>query len=157
MLTPTRELAQQVYKSFCQYGQFTNVTTGIAYGGVSTKKQISELKEGVDILIATPGRLLDLLSTESVNLSEINTLVFDEADRMLDMGFKDEIDRITRYLPKTKQTLLFSATFAEDIYKMSKNILIDPKLVEIDEKNKAADDVEQLVYGVDADRKRELT
>jgi superfamily II DNA/RNA helicase len=157
VLTPTRELAQQVYKSFCQYGKFTNVTTGIAYGGVSTKKQISELKEGVDILIATPGRLLDLLSTESVNLSEINTLVFDEADRMLDMGFKDEIDRITRYLPKTKQTLLFSATFAEDIYKMSKNILIDPKLVEIDEKNKAADDVEQLVYGVDADRKRELT
>ena len=157
VLTPTRELAQQVYKSFCQYGQFTNVTTGIAYGGVSTKKQISELKEGVDILIATPGRLLDLLSTDSVNLSDINTLVFDEADRMLDMGFKDEIDRITRYLPKIKQTLLFSATFAEDIYKMSKNILIDPKLIEIDEKNKAADDVEQLVYGVDADRKRELT
>ena len=157
VLTPTRELAQQVYKSFCHYGQFTNVTTGIAYGGVSTKKQISELKTGVDILIATPGRLLDLLSTESVNLSEINTLVFDEADRMLDMGFKDEIDRISRYLPKTKQTLLFSATFAQEIYKMSKNILIDPKLVEIDEKNKAADDVEQIVYGVDADRKRELT
>ncbi|KGJ92109.1 DEAD/DEAH box helicase [Colwellia psychrerythraea] len=157
VLTPTRELAQQVYKSFCHYGQFTSVTTRIAYGGVSTKKQITELKAGADILIATPGRLLDLLSTGSVNLSEIDTLVFDEADRMLDMGFKDEIARITRVLPRTKQTLLFSATFAEEIYKMSKNILIDPKLVEIDENNKAADDVEQLVFSVDADRKRELT
>ena len=157
VLTPTRELAQQVYKSFCHYGQFTNITIGIAYGGVSTKKQISELKVGVDILIATPGRLLDLLRTESVGLTKIETLVFDEADRMLDMGFKEEIDQITQHLPKAKQTLLFSATFAEDIYKMSKNILINPKLVEIDEKNKAADDVEQIVYGIDADRKRELT
>jgi ATP-dependent RNA helicase RhlE len=157
VLTPTRELAQQVYKSFCHYGQFTSVITAIAYGGVSTKKQINELKSGVDILIATPGRLLDLLSTASVSLAEINTLVFDEADRMLDMGFKDEIDQITRYLPKVKQTLLFSATFAEDIYKMSKSILVNPKMIEIDEKNKAADDVEQLVYSVDADRKRELT
>jgi len=157
VLTPTRELAQQVYKSFCHYGQYTTINMGIAYGGVSTKKQINELKAGVDILIATPGRLLDLLSTESVNLSNIDTLVFDEADRMLDMGFKEEIDRITEHLPKAKQTLLFSATFADDIYKMSKNILVNPKMVEIDDKNKAADDVEQMVYGVDADRKRELT
>jgi len=157
VLTPTRELAQQVYKSFCHYGQYTTINMGIAYGGVSTKKQINELKAGVDILIATPGRLLDLLSTESVNLSNIDTLVFDEADRMLDMGFKEEIDRITEHLPKAKQTLLFSATFADDIYKMSKNILVNPKMIEIDDKNKAADDVEQMVYGVDADRKRELT
>ena len=157
ILTPTRELAQQVYKSFCHYGQFTTLDIGIAYGGVSTKKQISELKAGVDILIATPGRLLDLLNSESVSLAKIDTLVFDEADRMLDMGFKDEIDQITGYLQQTKQTLLFSATFADDIYKMSKNILVNPKMVEIDEKNKAADDVEQIVYAVDADRKRELT
>ncbi|TMM41366.1 DEAD/DEAH box helicase [Colwellia ponticola] len=157
VLAPTRELAQQVHQSFCHYGQFTSVVTGIAYGGVSTKKQIIELKTGVDILIATPGRLLDLLRTESVSLASIDTLVFDEADRMLDMGFKDEIDQITQCLPKDKQTLLFSATFADDIYKMSKKILVNPKMVEIDDKNKAADDVEQLVYGVDADRKRELT
>ena len=156
VLTPTRELAQQVYKSFCHYGQYTTVVTGIAYGGVSTKKQINEIKAGVDILIATPGRLLDLLNTESVSLAQIDTLVFDEADRMLDMGFKEEIDQINQYLPKVKQTLLFSATFADDIYKMSKNILVNPKMIEIDEKNKAADDVEQLIYAVDADRKREL-
>jgi len=157
VLTPTRELAQQVYKSFCHYGQFTSLNMGIAYGGVSTKTQINEIKSGVDVLIATPGRLLDLLRTESVSLARIETLVFDEADRMLDMGFKEEIDQITQYLPKVKQTLLFSATFADNIYNMSKSILVEPKIVEIDEKNKAADDVEQIVYGVDADRKRELT
>jgi len=157
ILTPTRELAQQVYKSFSHYGQFTTLNMGIAYGGVSTKAQVKEIKAGVDVLIATPGRLLDLLRTESVSLNKIETLVFDEADRMLDMGFKDEIDQVTQYLPEVKQTLLFSATFADDIYKMGKSILVDPKIVEIDEKNKAADDVEQIVYGVDADRKRELT
>ncbi len=157
VLTPTRELAQQVYKSFCHYGKFTHLSIGIVYGGVSTKRQVSELKVGVDILVATPGRLLDLLNSKSLSLSKIDTLVFDEADRMLDMGFKEEIDSITQHLPKVKQTLLFSATFADDIYKMSKNILVNPKIIEIDEKNKAADDVKQIVYGVDADRKRELT
>ncbi|TYK64178.1 DEAD/DEAH box helicase [Colwellia echini] len=157
VLTPTRELAQQVYKSFCHYGEYTSINMGIAYGGVSTKQQILDIKQGIDVLIATPGRLLDLLHTKSVSLDKINVLVFDEADRMLDMGFKDEIERITQQLPKTKQTLLFSATFADEIYRMSKNMLINPKIIEIDEKNKAAEDVEQLVYGVDADRKRELT
>ncbi len=157
VLTPTRELAQQVYKSFCHYGQFTSINIGIAYGGVSTKKQISELKSGVDVLIATPGRLIDLLNSNSVCLDRVDTLVFDEADRILDMGFKEEIDQITERLPKNKQTLLFSATFADEIYRMSKNILINPKVVEIDEKNMAAEEVEQIVYGVDEDRKRELT
>lgn len=157
VLTPTRELAQQVYKSFCHYGKFTTLKVGIVYGGVSTKNQIAELKLGVDVLVATPGRLLDLLHTESLSLNDIDTIVFDEADRMLDMGFKDEIDRITKQLPKNKQTLLFSATFVDDIYRMTKSILIEPKVIEIDEKNKAADDIEQIVYTVDEDRKRELT
>ncbi|GAW97986.1 MULTISPECIES: DEAD/DEAH box helicase [Colwellia] len=157
VLTPTRELAQQVYKSFKHYGQFTCVNIGIAYGGVSTKKQILEIKTGLDILVATPGRLLDLIRSEHLSLEQINTVVFDEADRMLDMGFKEEIDQIRKYLPVEKQTLLFSATFADDIYKMSKSILVNPKVVEIDEKNTVADDVEQIVYAVDADRKRELT
>ncbi len=157
VLTPTRELAQQVYKSFSTYGQFTDVKIGIAYGGVSTKKQITELEAGIDILVATPGRLLDLLQSEHLTLDNIQTLVFDEADRMLDMGFKDEINRITQRIPQGKQTLLFSATFADEIYQMSKSILVDPKIVEIDDKNKVAEDVEQIVYGVDADRKRELT
>lgn len=157
VLTPTRELAQQVYKSFALYGQHTNISIGIAYGGVSTKKQISDINSGLDILVATPGRLLDLVRTGHLTLEYINTVVFDEADRMLDMGFKEEIDQIRKYLPIKKQTLLFSATFADEIYKMSKSILVEPKIVEIDEKNKAADDIEQIVYTVDEDRKRELT
>ncbi len=157
VLTPTRELAQQVYKSFSLYGQHTNISIGIAYGGVSTKKQISDIKSGLDILVATPGRLLDLVRTGNLTLEHINTVVFDEADRMLDMGFKEEIDQIRKYLPIKKQTLLFSATFADEIYQMSKSILVEPKIVEIDEKNKAADDIEQIVYTVDEDRKRELT
>jgi superfamily II DNA/RNA helicase len=157
VLTPTRELAQQVYKSFSTYGQYTNIRIGIAYGGVSTKKQITDITNGLDILIATPGRLLDLVRTGHLTLEDINTVVFDEADRMLDMGFKEEIDQIRKYLPINKQTLLFSATFADEIYNMSKRILVEPKIVEIDEKNKAADDIEQIVYTVDEDRKRELT
>jgi len=157
VLTPTRELAQQVYKSFVLYGQHTNIRTGIVYGGVSTKKQISDLNSGLDILVATPGRLLDLVRTGHLTLEYIDTVVFDEADRMLDMGFKEEIDQIRKYLPIKKQTLLFSATFADEIYKMSKRILVEPKIIEIDEKNKAADDIEQIVYTVDEDRKRELT
>jgi superfamily II DNA/RNA helicase len=157
VLTPTRELAQQVYKSFNTYGKYTNIDIGIAYGGVSTKKQITDINNGLDILIATPGRLLDLVRTGHLTLEGINTVVFDEADRMLDMGFKEEIDQIRKYLPINKQTLLFSATFADEIYNMSKRILVEPKIVEIDEKNKAADDIEQIVYTVDEDRKRELT
>jgi len=157
VLTPTRELAQQVYKSFALYGQYTNISIGIAYGGVSTKKQVSEINDGLDILVATPGRLLDLVRSGHLTLEHIDTVVFDEADRMLDMGFKEEIDQIRKYLPIKKQTLLFSATFADEIYKMSKNILVEPTIIEIDEKNKAADDIEQVVYTVDEDRKRELT
>ena len=157
ILTPTRELAQQVYRSFQLYGKYTSLRVGIAYGGVSSKKQTEEIKEGLDIIVATPGRLLDLVRSGNLNLNNIETLVFDEADRMLDMGFKDEIDQIRELLPANKQTLLFSATFADDIYKMSKSILLNPKVIEIDEKNKAADDIEQIVYAVDEDRKRELT
>ena len=157
VLTPTRELAQQVFKSFNEYGQYTDVSIGVAYGGVSTKKQISEINSGIDILIATPGRLLDLVRTGHLSLEQIKTVVFDEADRMLDMGFKDEIDQIRKYLPIEKQTLLFSATFVDDIYKMAKTILINPKVVKIDEQNKAAEEIEQIVYTVDEERKRELT
>ncbi|MCP4987733.1 MAG: DEAD/DEAH box helicase [Colwellia sp.] len=157
VLTPTRELAQQVFKSFSHYGQYTDVSVGVAYGGVSTKKQISDIRTGLDVLIATPGRLLDLVRSGHLSLAAVQTVVFDEADRMLDMGFKEEIDQIRKYLPIKKQTLLFSATFADEIYKMSKSMLVNPKIVEIDEKNKAADDVDQIVYTVDEDRKRELT
>jgi len=157
VLTPTRELAQQVYKSFIDYGKFTDISTAIAYGGVSIKPQIEALNAGADILVATPGRLLDHLINGSLTLEHLNYLVFDEADRMLDMGFKDEINRILNRAPIKRQTMLFSATFDEAIFKLSKTLLNEPKLIEVGERNAAATEVEQIVYNVDADRKRELT
>ena len=157
VLTPTRELAQQVYKNFCEYAQFTDIITAVVYGGVSTKQQISQLNEGVDIIVATPGRLLDLINSNHVDLAYITTLVFDEADRILDLGFKDEIELITAKLPLEKQTLLFSATFVDQIYLLSKNILRSPSVIEIDNKNTVANNIQQTIYTVDDDRKRELT
>lgn len=157
ILTPTRELAQQVYKSFVAYANDSSLDCALAYGGVSIKAQIDSLKTGVDIIVATPGRLLDLVYKRAVDLSQIQYLVFDEADRMLDMGFIDEINRILKYLPAKRQTLLFSATFDEAIFTLSKSLLREPKLIEVDERNTAAAQVEQMVYIVDADRKREIT
>jgi ATP-dependent RNA helicase RhlE len=157
VLTPTRELAQQVYKNFVGYAENTQLRITVAYGGVSINPQISALNKGVDILIATPGRLLDLIAKGNVELSQPRTIVFDEADRMLDMGFKDEIDQILSRLPNKRQTLLFSATFDDAIFKLSKTLLNNPVLIEVSERNTAAAQVEQRVYTVDNDRKRELT
>jgi len=157
VLTPTRELAQQVYKSFVSYAENTELNIAVAYGGVSIKPQIEAIEQGADILIATPGRLLDHIVNGSVLLIHLETIVFDEADRMLDMGFKDEIDRILNRLPPKRQTLLFSATFDDAIFKLSKTLLNDPQLIEVSERNTAATKVEQIVYTVDSDRKRELT
>jgi len=157
VLTPTRELAQQVFKSFSSYGKYSDVTMALAYGGVSVKSQADLIKQGVNILIATPGRLLDHLHTGAVSLKDLDVLVFDEADRMLDMGFKDEIDRILVQSPKERQTLLFSATFDDAIYNISKVLLSNAQQIEIEDKNSVVDTVEQIVYSVDADKKRELT
>jgi ATP-dependent RNA helicase RhlE len=157
VLTPTRELAQQVYKSFLSYAENTALNVAVVYGGVSINPQIATMEKGADILIATPGRLLDHISKQSVDLYQLQTLVFDEADRMLDMGFRDEIDRILIQLPKKRQTLLFSATFDDAIFKLSKTLLNDPELIEVSQRNAAAAKVEQLVYNVDSHRKRELT
>jgi ATP-dependent RNA helicase RhlE len=157
VLTPTRELAQQVYKSFVSYAENTELNIALAYGGVSIKPQIEAIEKGADILIATPGRLLDHIVNGSVLLIHLETIVFDEADRMLDMGFKDEIDRILNRLPPKRQTLLFSATFDDAIFKLSKTLLNNPELIEVSERNTAATKVEQIVYTVDSDRKRELT
>jgi len=157
VLTPTRELAQQVHGSFIKYGKITELTTVLAYGGVSINPQIDTLKNGAHILVATPGRLLDLLFKKIIDLSQIKHVVFDEADRMLDMGFIPDINRILKVIPLDRQTLLFSATFDDAIFKLSKTLLTKPKLIEIDEKNIAAAQVEQMVYAVDEDRKRELT
>lgn len=157
VLTPTRELAQQVYKSFTRYAENIDVKIAVAYGGVSINPQIEALKNGAEVLVATPGRLLDHLINGSLALTALEYLVFDEADRMLDMGFKDEIDRILNRVPITRQTLLFSATFDDAIFKLSKRLLTDPELIEVDERNTTAAKVEQIVYTVDSERKRELT
>ena len=156
ILTPTRELAQQVHKSVNTYANKTTLKTALVYGGVSIKNQIDDLQQGVDIVIATPGRLLDHLYNQNISLEHVEYVVFDEADRMLDMGFKDEISRITKKLPSVRQTLLISATFDEAIFKLSKRLLNDAVLVEVNQRNAAATTVEQVVYNIDADRKREL-
>lgn len=156
ILTPTRELALQVHQSFVRYGNGLALKSAIVYGGVSIDAQADILKAGVDILIATPGRLLDHLRRGALTLTQLAFLVFDEADRMLDMGFKDEIDAILKQLPKERQTLLFSATFDDGVFNLSKRLLKDPKLIEVGKRNAAAGKVEQRVYAVDADRKSEL-
>jgi superfamily II DNA/RNA helicase len=156
ILTPTRELALQVHQSFVKYGKLSGLDSAIVYGGVSIDAQSDVLKAGVDILVATPGRLLDHLRRGSLTLNQLAFIVFDEADRMLDMGFKDEIDAILKQVPKQRQTLLFSATFDDAVFGLSKALLKEPKLIEVGKRNAAAGKVEQHVYAVDADRKIEL-
>ena len=156
VLAPTRELVQQIHASFTDYALNTGIDIAAVFGGVSIKPQINNLTQGVDVLIATPGRLLDLLFNQHLSLSTLSVLVFDEADRMLDLGFKAEIDRIMLQVPIKRQTLLFSATFDDALLKFSKILLSDPQVITLDEKTQVADKVEQLVYTVDADRKREL-
>ena len=155
ILTPTRELAQQVFASFEKYAQGTDIKGALAYGGASIGPQIKALKTA-QVIVATPGRLLDHIVKGSVVLSSVDSLVFDEADRMLDMGFIDEIRRILRHIPGDRQTLLFSATFDDSVFELSKKLLKDPELIEVDKRNSAAVEVEQVIYAVDEDRKREL-
>jgi superfamily II DNA/RNA helicase len=156
ILAPTRELVQQIYSSFIKYGKYTELKIAAAFGGVSINPQIKDIKQGVDILIATPGRLLDLISNDHLSLNNLTVLTLDEADRMLDLGFKAELDQIFQCIPTQRQTLLFSATFDDAIYKFSKSLLNDATIVTIDETNETAENVEQIVYSVDSDRKREL-
>lgn len=156
VLTPTRELAQQVYASFVKYSDGSAVQSVVAYGGASINPQLELLRQGCDVLIATPGRLLELISKNLIDLSELNTLVLDEADRMLDMGFIVDIKQVLKSLPSSKQTLFFSATFNEQIFAISKTILSKPKIIEVDQRNATASKVEQLVYQVDKNRKSGL-
>lgn len=156
ILAPTRELVQQIYSSFVTYGKYTDLKIAAVFGGVSINPQIKGLKQGVDILIATPGRLIDLFSNDHLSLQNVTVLTLDEADRMLDLGFKAELDQIIECIPAKRQTLLFSATFDDAIYKFSKSLQQNAKMVTVDEKNELAENVEQIVYTVDADRKREL-
>jgi len=157
VLTPTRELAQQVSKSFIVYAEDTNISVELAYGGVSLNPQIKALKHGCDVLVATPGRLLDLLFKGTFDLDALEYLVFDEADRMLDMGFIIDIKRILKRVPDSRQTMLFSATFDDAIIELSNKFLNKPELIEVAQRNTTAAKIEQIIYNVDEDKKRELT
>ncbi len=156
VITPTRELAAQILASVETYGRYLDVTSTVVFGGVNINPQMKKLRQGVDILVATPGRLLDLHNQKAVNLSEVTTLVLDEADRMLDMGFIHDIKRIQSYLRRDKQTLLFSATFSNDIRKLAKEMLINPIEIDVAPKNSTAENVSQQVFTVDKKQKPKL-
>ena len=156
ILTPTRELAAQVGESVAIYGKHLPFTSTIIFGGVGINPQKAILKKGVDIVIATPGRLLDLVGQRSIDLSHVECLILDEADRMLDMGFINDIKKILAILPKKRQNLLFSATFSAEIKKLANNLLNAPTIIEVARQNSTADQIKQLVYSVDKVRKREL-
>jgi len=156
VLTPTRELAAQVAESVQTYGRHLPLKSTVVFGGVSINPQKQKLIRGVDILVATPGRLLDHVSQRSVNLSNIDILVLDEADRMLDMGFIRDIRKVLALLPKHKQTLLFSATFSNEIKTLANDLLKSPALIEVAQRNTTSERVTQIVHPVDKKRKREL-
>ena len=156
VLTPTRELAAQVAESFATYGRHLEIWHTVVFGGVSDKPQIKELRRGVDALIATPGRLLDLMSRGEVDLSGIEFFVLDEADRMLDMGFLPDVRRITERLPKKRHTLLFSATMPPTIRTLAERLLRDPVAVNAAQVSAPADGVEHRLYFVDKGNKRRL-
>ena len=156
VLVPTRELASQVGESFRDYGSNLRFRTSVLYGGVSINTQIDKIRKGVDIVVATPGRLLDHLNQKTLKLSELETFVLDEADRMLDMGFIRDIKKILQYLPDEKQNLLFSATFPNEIKALADSLLNAPKRIQVRSSNSTAEKVVQVVYPVDKSRKREL-
>ena len=158
VITPTRELAAQVAASIETYGRHLPFRSAVIFGGVKINPQIEKLRRGVEMLIATPGRLLDHLQRGTVDLSQVEILVLDEADRMLDMGFIHDIRRILKVLPgrENRQSLLFSATFSRDIKRLADQLLNRPQLVEVARRNATVDLIEQLVHPVDKRRKREL-
>jgi ATP-dependent RNA helicase RhlE len=156
ILTPTRELAAQVEESVRTYGKYLPLKSTVVFGGVGFNPQADKLRHGVDILVATPGRLLDHVSQRTVDLSHVEILVLDEADRMLDMGFIRDIRKILALLPKKRQNLLFSATFSDEIKQLADGLLNAPVLIEVARRNTAAELVSQVVHPVDRARKREL-
>jgi ATP-dependent RNA helicase RhlE len=156
ILTPTRELAAQVWESFKAYGKYVPLRAAVVYGGVSIDPQMKELRAGLEILVATPGRLLDHVHQRTVNLGQVQILVLDEADRMLDMGFMPDIKRILALLPTQRQNLMFSATFPDDIKKLADQILKDPVRIQVARRNTVTELVTHSAYKVDTLRKREL-
>jgi len=156
ILTPTRELAAQVEESVVTYGKHLPLKSAVIFGGVKINPQIDKLRRGVDILVATPGRLLDHLSQKTVDLSRVEVLVLDEADRMLDMGFIRDIRKVLAVLPKQRQNLLFSATFSDEIKKLADGLLHNPALIEVAQRNTSSELVNQVIHPVDRVRKAEL-
>jgi ATP-dependent RNA helicase RhlE len=156
ILVPTRELAAQVQQSIRTYGKHVKLRSTVVFGGVGIHPQIAELKRGVDILVATPGRLLDHAQQRTVDLRRVEILVLDEADRMLDMGFLPDIRRILKLLPQKRQNLLFSATFPDEIRTLAATFMHDPLTVEVARRNTPAELVDQVAHPVAHDRKRAL-
>lgn len=156
IITPTRELALQIYESFCTYGKFTRLKYCVVFGGVSQKPQEEVLQRGVDILIATPGRLNDLMSQRLIDLSHLKILILDEADRMLDMGFINDVKKIIAKTPAKKQTLFFSATMPPDIAELANTILVKPTRIDIAPVSSTVDTIEQTLYYVDKENKKDL-
>lgn len=156
VLCPTRELAIQVSEATAEYARYSHLFTGVVYGGTSVQKDVRGLKAGYDVLVATPGRLIDHLERGNVDLSELEVLILDEADRMLDMGFRPQISQILKYCPKKRQTMLFSATLPNEVKSLAYDSLNDPVTVEAAPQATTAEGVEQFVYPVDGKRKGEL-
>ncbi|CDG97289.1 ATP-dependent RNA helicase RhlE [Xenorhabdus bovienii] len=156
ILTPTRELAAQVGENVCNYSKYLRLRSLVVFGGVSINPQMMKLRGGVDILVATPGRLLDLEHQNAVDLSHVEILILDEADRMLDMGFIHDIRRVLSKLPAKRQNLLFSATFSDDIKSLANKLLRDPVSIEVARRNSASEQIDQAVHFVDKKRKGEL-
>ena len=156
ILTPTRELAAQVEESVRTYGKYLPLTSMVMFGGVGMQPQLDRLRKGVDILVATPGRLLDHHQQRNLDLSHVEIFVLDEADRMLDMGFIHDIKKVLAFLPAKKQSLLFSATFSDEIKALADKLLNQPALIEVARRNATADTVAQKVHPVGRERKKEL-
>ncbi|STY28511.1 ATP-dependent RNA helicase RhlE [Legionella wadsworthii] len=156
ILTPTRELANQVHESILQYGRHLSLRSAVVFGGVKINPQMMKLRSGVEILVATPGRLLDLHQQRAIQLNEVDTLVLDEADRMLDMGFIHDMKRIIQWLPQKRQNLMFSATFNDPIRKLVKTLLNQPVEIDITPRNTTVVKIKQTVHPVDKSRKAAL-
>lgn len=156
ILTPTRELADQVAANVHTYAKFTPLRSMVVYGGVDINPQIQALRRGAELVIATPGRLLDHVQQKSINLGQVQVLVLDEADRMLDMGFLPDLQRIINLLPKTRQNLLFSATFSPEIQKLAKSFMVEPTLIEVARRNATSENIKQVIFALDSEEDKRM-
>lgn len=156
ILTPTRELADQVAANVHTYAKFTPLRSAVVYGGIDINPQIQALRRGVELVIATPGRLLDHVQQKSINLGQVQVLVLDEADRMLDMGFLPDLQRIINLLPKTRQNLLFSATFSPEIQKLAKSFMVAPTLIEVARRNATSENIKQVIFALDSEEDKRM-